>query len=237
MNVTENPILVVKKLKDLLGTESSDNWINFMDYIHQELSLILKIGKPRAVDIENSFIGQVGFKSWREMIDAREDEGGLAWNHASFDAWKRAYSVVLKHSYLRELELTASQINTMQRESKPDFPTSLSEFKAFSDNRKEKQVEQHQNSLKDAQNRSAELQVANKKLNEEVARLFSVAKQLAEKEKEVIKLQTKLDDRVSELAILNEKVDELTKSNIELEFKIENPVLKSRLKRFFSLFK
>jgi len=233
----QNSTLVVQKLKDLLGTESGNNWLNFMDYIHDELSLILKQGKPKKADIEKSIIGQSGFASWREMIEASEKNNGLGWSHASFDSWKRAYSVVLKHSYLRKLELTASQINTIQRESKPDFPKTLDEFKAFSDTRKIKQAKQHQNSLKDAQNRTTELQKENDALGQQLLDLNSVAEQLANTKEENIKLQTKLDDRISEIEILNKKITEITKSNNELEFKIKNSLSESWINRFLSFFK
>jgi len=198
----------LEELKDLLGTESGDKWISFMDYVHRELSLILKRGKPKKIDIENSIIGKAGFQSWREMIEESEKKGGLGWNYGSFDLWKRSYSVVLEYPYLRELELTASQINTIKKESKPNFPKSMDEFKRFSGVRKEKQIENHQKSLKEAQNASIELKSINERLKEKLNSLDSVAKQLAEEKEKNIRIQTLLDSSKDEIADLKLKISE-----------------------------
>jgi hypothetical protein len=238
--LSKNPI--VRHWQEMLDPENHYKWLNFMDEIHAQLPLILRVGKPKTEDIENCIIGQSGFKSWKEMVEAPQPEG-FGWNYSTFDAWKRAYKLVLEHAYLRELELTASQINTIYRESKPNFPQALDEFNAFSEVRKQKQLELHQNSLKDAQNRNKELESNNKDLEKKLEELDLVAQQLQEVKQENqkiteenIRLKSKNDDRVSEITILHEKIAELTKSNIELEFKIKNPPHQSWLKRFLSLF-
>jgi hypothetical protein len=238
--LSKNP--QVRNWQEMLDPKSSYKWLNFMDDIHAKLPLILRVGKPKTADIEACIIGEAGFSSWKKMVEAPQPDG-FGWNHSTFVAWKRAYKVVLEHPYLRDLELTASQINTINRESNPDFPKSLDEFNEFSEARKEKQVEQHQNSLKDAKNRNTELENEVKELNLVLAGFKNVAEQLQETKQENqkvttenIQLKVKLDDRVSEINVLNEKLAETIKKNIELEFKIKNPPRLPWIKRFLSLF-
>jgi hypothetical protein len=111
-----------KKLSELVGT--GEAWITFMDTVKSELSDVLKQGKPRRESIENSVIGELGFKSWIDFIEAPRNENGLAWNQASWKLYKRAYSVVEKHPYLRQTELSASFISTLNRELS-EFPATL----------------------------------------------------------------------------------------------------------------
>lgn len=148
----------VKELQKLLGTESGTAWLNFMDHVKAELSQVLKAGKPRQIDIENSIIGQNGFSSWKEMIESPTDQKGLGWNYSTFDMWKRAYNVVLKFPFLRsQEELTPSLINTIWRETKPNFPDSAENLALHMEKRTSKQRDKQQNSLKDAQKRNDEL--------------------------------------------------------------------------------
>lgn len=148
----------IDKLIELLGSESGDKWLEFMDYVNQNLSHILKRGKPKSEDIEQSIIGIMGFKSWGELVESPTQDGGLGWKLATFDSWKRAFAVVAEYQYLRNMGLTASFINTIHRETKPDFPCSEGDFKEFIAKRTDIQIAKHQNSLKDAQNRTQELE-------------------------------------------------------------------------------
>ena len=221
----KSEILLVSDLQELLDPDNIYKWLAFMDKIHTKLPLILRQGKPRKTDIEQSIIGQSGFSSWREMLEAPKPNG-FGWRYATFDAWKRAYNLVLTHSYLRELELTASQINTIYRESKPNFPKNLNDFNSFSESRKEKQVEQQQNSLKAAQNRVLELE---KGFNEEKIGLQTL---LDDRTKEVHKLKHDLDDRIKEIHKLkhdlDDRVSEITVFKTEL---LEIPHLSEKLKK------
>ena len=189
----------ISKIKALLGTESGAAWIVFMDYIYTELSEVLgKQGKPTKQAIESSLIGQAGFKSWKDMVETEEKKGGLGWNYASFDSWKRAYKMVLAHPFLRELEITASQINTLNRESKKfntPFPSSLDEYSGITEQRADKQKELHQNSLKDANNRNYELEV---KLTAQLLELDRL--RLIEQQNAVL---------MKEKAVLNQKIGEM----------------------------
>jgi hypothetical protein len=153
-----------EKLIELLGSESGDKWLEFMDFASEKLSNILSRGKPKKEDIEASIIGENGFKSWKEFVESPTSERGLGWKIATFDSWKRAFAIVGQYPYLRNLGLTPSFINTVNRETKGDFPSSESDFNAFVAKRTDVQIAKQQNSLKDAQNVSEELKKQNSDL-------------------------------------------------------------------------
>jgi hypothetical protein len=117
------PTQFAQDLREALGAESAGLWIFFMDKIRATLPFLLdSAGRPKADAVRSSAIGAAGFDSWFSMVEASPEQGGLGWSIDSWKAWKRAYSVVIQHGYLRNLELTASEINTLSREIQP-FPT------------------------------------------------------------------------------------------------------------------
>lgn len=144
-------------LRDLLGSESGASWVAFMDYAHEALPNVLNHGKPGREAIKNSIIGDAGFSSWKDMIKAPVVDGGLGWNISAWNSWKRAYGLILKYPYLRDLELTSSLINTIHKETNPNFPADQTAWNDYQGAREQLQMERHQNSLKDAQKRSDDL--------------------------------------------------------------------------------
>lgn len=125
-------------LREALGAESAGLWIFFMDKINATVPFLLrKAGRPKSEEIAASPIGQAGFDSWSGMIEASPDEGGLGWSVDSWKAWKRAYAVVQEHPYLRGLDMTASEVNTLARELEP-FPESEEDLEAAKAERREK---------------------------------------------------------------------------------------------------
>lgn len=125
-------------LREALGAESAGLWIFFMDKIAATVPFLLRsAGRPKREEIAASPIGEAGFDSWFSMIEAAPERGGLGWSVDSWKAWKRAYAVVQEHSYLRGLDITASEINTLARELKP-FPSSLEELETAKSERREK---------------------------------------------------------------------------------------------------
>lgn len=110
-------------LKILLGTESAGKWFEFMSKVGDELPFLLTRGRPTKVEIAMSEIGRSGCTSWSEYI-----ENELSWNVSTWRAWQRAYSIVVKYPYLRDLELSASAINTLN--TKADvFPLDINAYK------------------------------------------------------------------------------------------------------------
>lgn len=126
-----------ENLREVLGAESAGRWLVFMDQIQSYLPFLLgSAGRPSKEDIDSSVIGTAGFHSWTEMVESSPTYGGLGWSIDSWKAWKRAYAVVQEHDYLREMNLTSSEINTLSREIKP-FPKSKEDFEAVRASRRE----------------------------------------------------------------------------------------------------
>jgi flagellar motility protein MotE (MotC chaperone) len=134
-------------LREKLGSESTGKWIEFMDSVGASLPFLLRsAGRPTTEEIARSQITAGGFTSWRQMIETSPDLGGLGWSYDTYKAWKKAYNLVLKHPYLRDLALSSSEINTIQRENK-EFPATLEAFEALKNGRKDAQEERRQNSV------------------------------------------------------------------------------------------
>lgn len=205
------------KLIELLGSESGDKWLEFMDYVSQNLSHILSRGKPKSEDIEYSIIGQSGFKSWKDFVESPTSKHGLGWKIATFDSWKRAFAVVGQYSYLRNMGLTASFINTIHRETKPDFPSSESDFNDFVAKRSDIQIAKQQNSLKDAQNVSEELKKQNSDL-------------IIKMEQQEINM-AHFKQQAAQSAALTERLLGTEKKITELEIALENALEDSKKAR------
>lgn len=107
------------KLRSLLGADAS--WMQFMDEIRQSMPFLLEQGRPTSEQIQNSPIGEAGYTSWKDYVESE-----LNWNQHSWRAWQKAYKHVLQHPWLREVEATASQINT--RFNKENAPDSVDEW-------------------------------------------------------------------------------------------------------------
>ena len=173
----------VQQLRDILGTESGNAWLDFMDYAHEVLAGIVDSrGKPTKEAIENSIIGEAGFDSWKGMIEAPVAAGGLGWNNSAWDSWKRAYRVVLAHPYLRDMELSTSQINTVHRETKDSeegFPANTEAMNAYLNGRAADIADRQANSLADAKKRINELELALSTLTSDLENSSKVSEQLA----------------------------------------------------------
>jgi regulator of replication initiation timing len=144
-------------LRSKLGAESKGQWLEFMDYIESRLSFLLQsAGRPTREQIESSIIGLAGFDSWSDMVEYSPAYGGLGWSIDSWKSWKKAYRVVQEHEYLRSLDMTASEINTISRQCKP-FPLTEIELRAFQEGRKKDLEEKRGNSLAGLQNQISAL--------------------------------------------------------------------------------
>lgn len=142
---------LAESLRDQLGSESAGRWIEFMDLMRASLPFLLRgAGRPTADEITSSAIGSGGFTSWREMVETPASDGGLGWSYDTYKSWKKAYSVVLEHPYVRDLGLSASQINTLKRENRT-FPATLEDYKALTEKRKDSLEERRSNSVKGLQ--------------------------------------------------------------------------------------
>lgn len=128
-----------------LGTENNPaQWMIFMEAVTRLLPAVLSSGRPSRETIERCAIGQLGFKSWKEMIEAPINDGGLGWNISAWKSWRRAWAVIEAHPWLRNEPLTSSEViqlslkvketaNSDDRDSIiPDwFPENIAEAERF----------------------------------------------------------------------------------------------------------
>lgn len=164
---------LASSLREKLGSESAGKWIEFMDSLGSSLPFVLRgAGRPTSEEIASSAIGKGGFRSWREMIEYSPAFGGLGWSYDTYKAWKKAYSLILKYPYLRDLSLSSSEINTIQRENE-QFPTTLEAFKELKEKKKDSQEERRLNSITSLQKQlsAATKEVATLKAQLETSRV------------------------------------------------------------------
>jgi hypothetical protein len=94
-----------------LGTENNPaQWMIFMEAVTRLLPAVLSSGRPSRETIERCAIGQLGFRSWKEMIEAPINDGGLGWNISAWKSWRRAWAVIEAHPWLRNEPLTSSEV-------------------------------------------------------------------------------------------------------------------------------
>jgi len=131
------------ELLSALGTEANPaQWMTFMDTVTRLLPEVLSAGRPPKEVIQRCAIGQLGFTSWKAMIEAPADASGLGWNESGWKAWRRSWTVVQAHPWLRHEPLTSSEVNTIALDCKRDgvqFPSSAGELEAIRKGRKEAQ--------------------------------------------------------------------------------------------------
>lgn len=151
-----------QELVQALGTENNPaQWMIFLEAVTRLLPDVLSSGRPSTEAIKRSVIGQLGFTSWRAMIEAPTAEGGLGWNWSAWVAWRRAWKVVQEWPYLRDLPLTAAQINRIHQATKdrPEgFPESAAALEAWEVEQKEQRQEQRAVSVETLKNQIADLE-------------------------------------------------------------------------------
>lgn len=201
-----------QELLTALGSENNPSqWLVFMNTAKQHLPFLFESGRPTKAQIENSIIGQLGFNSWAEMIEADQDKRGLSWSVNSWKLWSKAFKVVNQHEYLCDMNITASAVMRLASDFKNvEFPSSLEELE---------------------QARSA---IVQKKKADDAEKVSSLKARVLELEKELIAANAKIEaldaskqglaaivDSVTQLkaenAALSTKCEELQSKNNELE--------------------
>lgn len=112
-----------------LGTENKPaQWLIFMEAAKKHLPFLFEAGRPTMDQIEHSVIGQLGFKSWGEMVEASEESNGLGWSINSWKMWSKAYKVVVANPFLSEKNITASAVMKLKSTFKDSFPQNADEL-------------------------------------------------------------------------------------------------------------
>jgi len=123
------------QIREKLGSESTGKWLEIMDFMISELPFLRSAGRPTISEISNSRVGRAGFDSFRLFVEEKQKLGGLGWSFNTYKSWKKAHTLVEKYPYLRDLEISASEINTLERENS-EFPSTLDAYFSLKKDRK-----------------------------------------------------------------------------------------------------
>ena len=191
------------ELLQALGSENNPaQWIDFMRTVFKYFPFLMRdSGAPTNQQIENSAIGQLGFKSWSAMIKAPREEGGLNWSWNNWKQWKKAFKVVNQHEYLCDMNITASAVMRLASDFKDvEFPTSLEELE------------------------QAKSAIAQKKKVDEAEKVSSLKARVQELEQKLIAANAKIeahDASKQDLATIVDSVAQLKAENAALSTKCE----------------
>lgn len=144
-----------------LGSESNPSqWMIFMECVDKYIPELTSKGRPSNKQIENSLIGRLGFKSWKEMLNAPIENNGLNWSDGGWNSWRRAWTVVKEYPFLRNEPIKAGWINALTNELKRagiTFPKNKDEYVQIQKKREEISAENKQNKAKESENLINEL--------------------------------------------------------------------------------
>jgi hypothetical protein len=167
-----------------LGTESNPcQWMVFMREVTRLLPDVLSSGRPTKEAIASCAIGQLGFTSWSEMIEAPIEVGGLGWNFSAWKAWRRAWATVQAAPWLLEQDMGSSEINGISiecRKAGRDLPQSLDELQALradlkveADAKKLADVSALTDKIAAAERRAVEVEAHNLALREQLEKILA----------------------------------------------------------------
>lgn len=202
-----------EQLIQALGSENNESqWLVFM-YTIKDIAPFLcsSAGSPTKEQISHSFIGQLGFKSFKHMRLTKVSEGGLNLNDSKWEIWSKAFKTVEAHPYLAELELTANAIAKKTTAYKNGLPSSREEFEQSEKEMKDRRQQEKQSTMSNMKLRITELEqeliAANAKIEAHDAAKSDL---------------TAIVDSVAQLkaesAALSTKCEELQLKNNELEY-------------------
>lgn len=186
----------------LKAAENPAAWMIFMEVVTRLMPEVLSPGRPSAEVIQRSVIGQLGFKSWSEMVEA---PNGLAWNVSGWKAWRRAWAVVQEHPWLRAQPLTSSEVNTLARTFTP-FPATAQELEKRQAEQKTTAEQSKSESLADLRYEVA----ARGEIIGALTRQLTESMQITgETAKELGSLQAQLDDSKRQIEIAGAEIERL----------------------------
>lgn len=115
------------------GTENVPNqWAIFMRAVRHHMPDVLARGRPTREAIQRSPIGQLGFSSWRDMLDAPAAEGGLGLGWSKWREWSRAWKVI-SDTELADAPITAAEVNRVAQQAKEAGEEVPADWQAWQD--------------------------------------------------------------------------------------------------------
>lgn len=213
-----------------LGTEANPSqWMLFMSAVRKHLPDILSRGRPSIEAVQRSLIGQHGFSSWQEMVEAPVDGGGLGWSWSAWRQWSRAWRVVEDHQWLKDEPLTAAQVIAISediRKSGEPWPANADELAQVREKtlaaKKEQQAESLtalkdrvktlENELSSAKSLTAQYQAQTEFLIQQSAEASEKLRESDQLNGQLVATQTQLNQKITELEQKLVDQDTLTKA-------------------------
>lgn len=223
----DNPRLFHLRMRDFVSQNREDGWIEIMDYCYEQVPYLMKGGKPSDDEIQQSLVGVLGFKSWRDFLD------DIGWSLNTWKYWRKAYAVVLNHKYLRNVQPKKSQIHNVKRKFKEDFPNDHQEWQSAVASLKGNKTTTKGNQLDVLRSDTRQLSYDdNVKTNVfkfksfecehmDTQKVKDLEVQLAQAESNNQKLQVELSSKAQENEILVIEIEVLRQGNIELENELD----------------
>lgn len=144
-----------------VGTENVPNqWSIFMRTVRHHMPDVLARGRPTREAIERSPIGQLGFSSWRDMVDTPTAEGGLGLGWSKWREWSRAWKVI-SDTELADAPITAAEVNRVAQQAKEaaeEVPATWEAWQDFRERYATAKAERRTQSMAALEQRIAELE-------------------------------------------------------------------------------
>lgn len=182
------------RLLKLLEPEKDKTfWMEFVRIVLQHIPALSNRGRPPADVIASSFVGTLGFSSWKDYVVTPVKNGGLGWSATTWKRWTEAYALTQAHGWIATGNFSADEVRSLARDySDGEWPQSL---------------EQHLQ----AKARKAE----SKRLEREAKKAADAEK--LEQVQRIPVLELQVLDLQKQVQAQQDKVDALLKTNGQLE--------------------
>ncbi|MEZ8968755.1 hypothetical protein AB4347_02010 [Vibrio breoganii] len=225
-----------EELKLALGTENNPaQWMMFMETVERLLPELSEQGRLPKEVLTRTFIGQLGFESWKEYVESSE---GLNWKIGGWNAYRRAWSSVKVAPYLREMEIKAGWVNSLARSLAKDgldFPETKADLDALLEQQERLRSEAKENTQSALKERviqlSAQVEELKVLLGAKENETNALEKQLILKDGDIAAMQLQLRGQTETSALQVEKMQiELDAERAQFKvLKNENEQLKNEL--------
>lgn len=178
-----------QRLVDALGSENNPSqWMIFMKTCEELIPTVMTSGRPTDKAISSSMIGQLGFDSWKAMIEAPTSASGLGWKWEGWRSFRRAWTVVSNNPYLLDMDLKAGWINSAVASIKrngDEFPATKEDFDIYQQQESERAKTRKENSVVGLKQEIVDLKSQINILQKELAKQTGIAETMVKSNKEL----------------------------------------------------
>ena len=222
-----------------LGSENNPRqWMEFCETIDKYIPEMSSKGRMSNKEIKQSLIGKLGFDSFKSYIETDINKGGLGWSSGGWNSYRRAWSLVKKHPYLRQLEIKSGWLNAFANKCKKDeieFPATIEAYNEIQENKTEARENNKDAKLDDQAKRIVEqdnlLEIQSKEIEETKRKSEIVFTEQRAKIETFDKVAQQLGEKIAEQA---QEIAEL-KEKLRKKPKVETKIKARKVSRFEAL--